>query len=109
MINDCIKPSIWKRILENQSQKISVLRLPFPKPPCHVRLFEINWETKAKREKDYTHLLARHNNIFQFLIRKPFKKNITGHTKCELLTYFIHYIQYCTFICTADIYCESIA
>lgn len=57
------------------------------------------------------HPTARDNSGFhlQVLIGKPFKSIISGNTKSEVLTYFVHYIQYCTLICTAEVYCESIA
>lgn len=55
--------------------------------------------------------MARDNSGFhlQILTGKPFKRIISGNMTSEVLTYFVHYIRYCTLICTAEVYCESIA
>lgn len=51
------------------------------------------------------------DNIFhlQIFIGKPFKRSFSGNMKSKVLTYFIHYIQYWTLICTAEVYCASMA
>lgn len=56
------------------------------------------------------HPTARDNSVFhlQILIGKPFKRIISGNMNSKVLTYFIHYTQYCTLICIAEVYCESI-
>lgn len=57
------------------------------------------------------HPTARVNSVFhlEIVTGKPFKRIISGNIKSEVLTYFVHYIQDCTLICTAEVYCESIA
>jgi len=56
------------------------------------------------------HPMAR-DSVFhlQIITGKPFKRIFSVNMKSEMiLTYFVHYIQYCTLICTAEVYCESI-